>query len=177
MPKVKKKRVGFVVDMTPLVDITFLLLTFFMFTAKFKSEAENAQKFKIERPQSTADSAKLAEDNLAMIKIAFKSGDEDDLGATLDTSYYVSMLDVNVFKQVLNEVETIPLQDKESVQVAVNLEQLQDIVSAIRNRDLELETKWAIDADKDLDFSWVYNAMDVLRQYQYTKFNYVTDKK
>lgn len=28
----KKKRVGFYIDMTPLVDITFLLLTFFMFT-------------------------------------------------------------------------------------------------------------------------------------------------
>ncbi|HRP01722.1 MAG TPA: biopolymer transporter ExbD [Candidatus Kapabacteria bacterium] len=28
----KKKRVGFYLDMTPLVDITFLLLTFFMFT-------------------------------------------------------------------------------------------------------------------------------------------------
>jgi biopolymer transport protein ExbD len=28
----KKKRLGFTLDMTPLVDITFLLLTFFMFT-------------------------------------------------------------------------------------------------------------------------------------------------
>lgn len=28
----QKKRIGFVLDMTPLVDITFLLLTFFMFT-------------------------------------------------------------------------------------------------------------------------------------------------
>lgn len=28
----KSKRVGFTLDMTPLVDITFLLLTFFMFT-------------------------------------------------------------------------------------------------------------------------------------------------
>lgn len=28
----KKKRLGFKLDMTPLVDITFLLLTFFMFT-------------------------------------------------------------------------------------------------------------------------------------------------
>lgn len=28
----KMKRVGFHLDMTPLVDITFLLLTFFMFT-------------------------------------------------------------------------------------------------------------------------------------------------
>lgn len=52
MPKVKKKRMGFVIDMTPLVDITFLLLTFFMFTAKFKTEAEAEQKFVIERPKS-----------------------------------------------------------------------------------------------------------------------------
>ncbi|MCK5741730.1 MAG: biopolymer transporter ExbD, partial [Chlorobi bacterium] len=37
MAKVKKNRVSFVIDMTPLVDITFLLLTFFMFTAKFKT--------------------------------------------------------------------------------------------------------------------------------------------
>ncbi|TAL69701.1 MAG: biopolymer transporter ExbD [Bacteroidetes bacterium] len=28
----KRKRIGFALDMTPLVDITFLLLTFFMFT-------------------------------------------------------------------------------------------------------------------------------------------------
>lgn len=28
----KKKRIGFHIDLTPLVDITFLLLTFFMFT-------------------------------------------------------------------------------------------------------------------------------------------------
>lgn len=32
-----KKRVGFHVDMTPLVDITFLLLTFFMFTTTMAS--------------------------------------------------------------------------------------------------------------------------------------------
>ena len=71
MPKVKKKRVGFVIDMTPLVDITFLLLTFFMFTAKFKSEADNEQKFFIERPKASADTSKLPEVDLATIKIAF----------------------------------------------------------------------------------------------------------
>ncbi len=70
MPKVKKKRVGFVIDMTPLVDITFLLLTFFMFTAKFKTEAEAEQKFFVKRPQATADTSKLPERDLAVIKIA-----------------------------------------------------------------------------------------------------------
>jgi len=36
MPKVKKSRVGIAIDMTPLVDVAFLLLTFFMLTTKFK---------------------------------------------------------------------------------------------------------------------------------------------
>ena len=61
MSKIKKKRVGFVLDMTPLVDITFLLLTFFMFTAKFKSESENQNKVEIKRPQTQSDTAKLAD--------------------------------------------------------------------------------------------------------------------
>ena len=51
--KVKVKRVGFAIDMTPLVDITFLLLTFFMFTATFKTQAESEQKFVVQRPATT----------------------------------------------------------------------------------------------------------------------------
>jgi len=36
MPKIHRKRVGFKLDMTPMVDIGFLLLTFFMLTTQFK---------------------------------------------------------------------------------------------------------------------------------------------
>ncbi|MDX2127590.1 MAG: biopolymer transporter ExbD [Chloroherpetonaceae bacterium] len=36
MAKIKKKRVGFSLDMTPMVDAAFLLLTFFMLTTQFK---------------------------------------------------------------------------------------------------------------------------------------------
>ncbi|ACF14781.1 conserved hypothetical protein [Chloroherpeton thalassium ATCC 35110] len=36
MPKIKSKRVGFVLDMTPMVDVAFLLLTFFMLTTQFR---------------------------------------------------------------------------------------------------------------------------------------------
>jgi len=77
MPKIKKKRIGFVMDMTPLVDITFLLLTFFMFTAKFRSEAESEQKFVIKRPQTVADTAKLPEQDLVLIKIGVDSWARD----------------------------------------------------------------------------------------------------
>ncbi|MBI3580222.1 MAG: biopolymer transporter ExbD, partial [Ignavibacteriales bacterium] len=40
MGKFKKKRVGISLDMTPLVDVAFLLLTFFMLTTKFKPVEE-----------------------------------------------------------------------------------------------------------------------------------------
>ena len=36
MPKIHKKRIGFKLDMTPMVDVGFLLLTFFMLTTQFK---------------------------------------------------------------------------------------------------------------------------------------------
>ncbi|MGH7454076.1 MAG: ExbD/TolR family protein, partial [bacterium] len=36
MPKIKKARVGIKLDMTPMVDVAFLLLTFFMLTTQFK---------------------------------------------------------------------------------------------------------------------------------------------
>ena len=36
MAKHKMKRVGIAIDMTPLVDVAFLLLTFFMMTTQFK---------------------------------------------------------------------------------------------------------------------------------------------
>src|SRR6478672_3772298 len=73
----KLKRVGFVLDMTPLVDVAFLLLTFFMFTAKFKSDAENEQKFDIKRPVASADTTKLPEVGTAIVKIGIddKTGD------------------------------------------------------------------------------------------------------
>ena len=36
MGKIKSKRIGIAIDMTPLVDVAFLLLIFFMTTTQFK---------------------------------------------------------------------------------------------------------------------------------------------
>ena len=36
MKRPKTKRVGVKVDMTPMVDVAFLLLTFFMLTTQFR---------------------------------------------------------------------------------------------------------------------------------------------
>jgi biopolymer transport protein ExbD len=56
----KKKRVGFVLDMTPLVDITFLLLTFFMFTTTMMQPQVMEMKLPPELYEETqVDASKL----------------------------------------------------------------------------------------------------------------------
>src|SRR6476660_5087817 len=67
MAKVKMKRHGFALDMTPLVDVGFLLLTFFMLTAKFKSQTD--EELQIALPVAQADTAKLPGVNICMFLI------------------------------------------------------------------------------------------------------------
>lgn len=167
MPKIKKKRTGFVLDMTPLVDIAFLLLTFFMFTAKFKSDTENEQKFVIERPKSSADTSKLPEQNVAMVKIAIDT-------VSNDTSYYYSISNEQVRQQVYSAIETIPADAKAMIAVA-DLAMLDVLVK--QTRIANWKTTFAIDADRKIRFKWIEDLMEVMRENKATVFNFVTDKK
>ncbi len=170
MPKIKKKRMGFVIDMTPLVDITFLLLTFFMFTAKFKSQAEAEQKFVIQRPQVTADTSKVPDRDVAIIKIAIDS-------VTQDTSYYYEIVNEADRNLVWQKTQSISDEQKMKAQIMLgtNTEALSEL---IRNtRIVRPNTKFAIDADRRLSFKWIFAAMDELRKNNATVFNYVTEKR
>lgn len=167
MPKIKKKRTGFVLDMTPLVDIAFLLLTFFMFTAKFKSETENEQKFSIQRPKSSADTSKLPEQNLAMVKIAIDT-------VSNDTSYYYSIANEQVRSTVYSAIPSIPPDAKAMVQVP-DLQTLDMLVA--QTRLASVRTSFAIDADHRIRYKWIADVMDVMREHNATVFNFVTDKK
>lgn len=69
MPRIKKKRVAIRIDMTPLVDVAFLLLTFFMLTTQFKPPEE----VEIALPLSHSE-IKLPESNTMTINIA-KNGE------------------------------------------------------------------------------------------------------
>lgn len=171
MSKVKKKRLGFVMDMTPLVDITFLLLTFFMFTAKFKSESESQQKFTIKRPASTADTTKLPEKDLVMIKIGIDT-------VKHDTAWYLSMINETDVVNLANEMVKLeyPSADMRTVQFKIN--DTNWLGKAIeRARIVNPKAMFAIDADKRIRYWWIDKAINEMRKKRATSFNFVTDKR
>lgn len=75
----KMKRVGFYLDMTPLVDITFLLLTFFMFTTTMAAP----QVMEMSIPPEMEDEVEVKASELLQIfirddnKIFFQLAEED----------------------------------------------------------------------------------------------------
>ena len=62
----KMKRVGFHLDMTPLVDITFLLLTFFMFTTTMATP----QVMEMRVPPESQKEIEVVEDQLLSIFVS-----------------------------------------------------------------------------------------------------------
>lgn len=64
--KKKKRRVGIRIDMTPLVDIAFLLLTFFMLTSVFS----RPQTMELNLPPDDKTTVEVAESNLLTIRLA-----------------------------------------------------------------------------------------------------------
>jgi biopolymer transport protein ExbD len=172
MPKIKKKRVGFVLDLAPLVDIAFLLLTFFMFTAKFKSEAESEQKFKIERPKATADTTTVPEENLATIKVAIDT-------VTKDTNYYFALSNEKVRERVYQAVlSKYPAEVQEQYAgkalIQATPEMLKDLVR--QSRIASFKTKFAVDADAGIQFHFIEDLMDIMRKSNATAFNLIVDK-
>ncbi len=170
MPKVKKKRVGFVIDMTPLVDITFLLLTFFMFTAKFKTEAESEQKFVIQRPEASADTSKVPETDIAIIRLAIDS-------ATADTVYYYEVVNEEDREKIWALTNTLTAEQQQQALLPVaGPEQLGQLVKntlAVTKG----KVKFALDADKRIRYWWLFKTMDIMRENRATVFNLVTQKR
>jgi biopolymer transport protein ExbD len=180
VPKIKKRRMSFVIDMTPLVDITFLLLTFLMFTAKFKSEAENEQKFTIQRPQAVADTSKLPETDLAVINIDISDDNKSDtvlyysLTNQADRDKIWEMRDKKGLDFTPDQVEKLSELKKTSlIQVDTALLGKLILVTRVVNKT----TQFAIDADFSIRYKWISMIMDIMNRNNARKFYYVTVKQ
>jgi biopolymer transport protein ExbD len=128
MPKLKMKRKETWIDMTAMTDVAFLLLTFFMLTAKFRT----AEPVTVDLPSSRSE-LKLPESNVMIISVdkngrAFFNVDNQKVRVgTLERMS--SLYNVDFTQNQLNEFATL-----ESFGVPIrNLPQLLDMDNEKRN--------------------------------------------
>ncbi len=150
MKKPKAKRVGVKIDMTPMVDVAFLLLTFFMLTTQFRPPEDVI----VELPSSHS-SFKLPESDI-MILTVDKSG-KVNLG--VDSQRLMASL----FGQGAKGVAS----------VQVDLKDLPDVLMRARSANPKLRT--VIKGDKNAPYGPVQDVMDILQKTLITRFNLVTD--
>jgi biopolymer transport protein ExbD len=150
MPKIKKKRVRIRIDMTPMVDVAFLLLTFFMLTTVFRP----ADEVEVILPESNSN-LKLPETNVMTITVAKKGR----VFIGFDSQVMMVQLFGDDFRM------------KKGVEVQLN--RLYDVVTQARISKPNMET--VIKSDADAEYGVVSDVMDILQKNSITKFSMVTN--
>ncbi len=150
MPKIKKKRIGFKIDMTPMVDVAMLLLTFFMMTTQFRPEDATA----IDLPSSHAP---------------FKMPETDIMTVTINKEGRVFL---GVDSQTLR-AQLFGEANKLRPSMEVDRKALHDLLIQARISNPKLRT--LVKGDKDAPFGPVEDILDILRQVKITRFNLVTE--
>jgi biopolymer transport protein ExbD len=150
MSKHKKKRVGIRIDMTPMVDVALLLLTFFMMTTQFKPPED----VEVIIPSSHSE-FKLPESHIMMVYVT-KEG----------------RIFLGVDKQGLME-RLFGTQNKYKRAVEVDKNTLGNILITARINDPMIRT--VVKGDRDAPYGPMEDVMDVLVKAKITRFNLVTD--
>ncbi len=183
MAKIKLKRHGFRLDMTPMVDVGFLLVTFFMLTAKFKPQAD--EPLQIMLPAAIADTTRLPDANIATIQVGLKpeaNGSEDtviEFGLSNEQDRAPVYKPLNGMIPGLQDPKTgAPLTDAQlsrKAAVVVSKASLETVIEQSRLQNPSM--RYAIDADSAVSFGTVADVMHALQKYGATRMNLVTMKK
>lgn len=150
MPKIKKKRVNIVIDMTPMVDVAFLLLTFFMLTTQFKPQ----ESVEVILPSSNSQN-KLPTSNVMMITVEKKG------------RIFLGFDSQRIMAQLFGE----DMRMESSVEVKINT--LFDLITQARVANSKLEA--VIKSDADAEYGVVSDVMEILQKNAIAKFSLVTD--
>jgi biopolymer transport protein ExbD len=150
MPKHKKKRLGTRIDMTPMVDVALLLLTFFMMTTQFKPPED----VEVIIPASHSQ-IKLPESHIMMVYV------------NREGKIYLGVDAQGLMERLFGTGSKY----KRAVEVDKNT--LGNILIQARINDPKLRT--VVKGDKDAPYGPMEDVMDVLVKAQITRFNLVTD--
>ncbi|RJP81400.1 MAG: biopolymer transporter ExbD [Candidatus Zixiibacteriota bacterium] len=153
MSRPKVKRLAIRIDMTPMVDIAFLLLIFFMATTQFKPP----ESVPITLPSSHS-SLKLPESDVLIISVTKDNQVNLSLGSPgLDADLgFMTRTDEGTLKPV----SYLP-------------QELGDNIKRARMRNLKL--RLILKADKAAEYGYVEDVMNVLQKNNLNRFNMVTE--
>lgn len=150
MGRIKPKRHGVLIDMTPLVDVAFLLLTFFMLTTQFKPPEEVT----IDLPSSNS---------------VFKLPESDVMSLSLskDGRIFLGLDSQKLRRKIFGPENEL----KSGIEVPK--EKLAEMLVACRTANPKLRT--VIKGDKGAEFGIAQDVMDILQKTKITRFNLVTN--
>jgi len=153
MARPVKKRIGIKIDMTPMVDVAFLLLIFFMSTTQFKPP----EQVPINLPGSHSN-LKLPESDILIISVAQDGRITMSLGApNLDAQ--MGFMKPNE-RGMLRAVEYKP-------------QEIGDLI--LKARVANLKVRLILKADKEAEYGAVEDVMAVLQKINMNRFNMVTE--
>jgi biopolymer transport protein ExbD len=192
MPKLREIRKKPKLDMNPMVDMAFLLVTFFMMTTTFRAELPE----EINIPSSRSE-IKLPEKQLATITVS-ESGtvffgidnkfDRQKLLEKMSAEYQIQFdaQQREVFS--LTSTVGVPIQDlpafldakdqKEPFeQLGIPIGENGQLRSWIKNaRATNPSLRFAINADGKIKYPIIHELFETLRELNITRFNLVTEK-
>ncbi|HUN64805.1 MAG TPA: biopolymer transporter ExbD [Bacteroidota bacterium] len=152
MPKIKKTRVNIRIDMTPMVDVAFLLLTFFMLTTQFRPPEE----VQITLPSSHS-AFKLPESNVMLITLS------------KDGRLFLGFDSPKMMAKIFGE------ENKNRIGVEVLTKDLGNLLVQARIANPRLYT--VVKGDKDAEYGLSEDVMNILQKTNITRFNLITDLK
>jgi biopolymer transport protein ExbD len=154
MLKKMKRRVGIRIDMTPMVDIGFLLLIFYMATTSFKPP----EKLHVALPSSHSE-IKLPESDMIYVTVT----KEDSILVEYITKQKVIRDGKEVSEPIRHYEEATPFN-------------LPMVITHIRGT-VPGALQWfvVIKADKDVSYGTMSSIMDALQDIKISKFSLVTE--
>ena len=158
MAKKKKRRVSIILDMTPMVDIAFLLLIFYMATTQFKPPSQKD----VELPVSSSQ-RDLPLKNFMTVTVT----DQDSV-------FVDYIINQKVFDPATADSIEVPIREYRETSPEMAGSVIQQMrVAALRKRvgNLFLVLK----ADKNASFGTIERIMEALQEENLTSFQIVTD--
>jgi len=149
----KKRRVAIRIDMTPMVDVAFLLLIFYMSTTQFKPPEAKA----VTLPKSHS-------------QIQLPDKDVINITVTKKDSMYVDFLQKEKVNIDGNEVNTTVRKYAE-----VDVSNVSSVIN--RARAINYRALIVIKADKDASFGIMQELMNSMQENQLTRFLIITENE